>query len=160
MCFELPFEALGFGMNDKKIVFGVCPGGKDRVTRLLRMVKEGRIDPSPMTTHEFTFCEVEKAFEMMSNKTDDIVKPLIEGTVEADGLDLLDPEAVQTQGLVDHDVDVCFTNPGTSEMHFVAALDGEPRMQAVLGLFEGVVTGAADGYARMSGRPEIGRAHV
>ena len=74
---ELPFEALGFGMNDKKIVFGVCPGGKDRVTRLLRMVKEGRIDPSPMTTHEFTFGEVEKAFEMMSNKTDDIVKPLI-----------------------------------------------------------------------------------
>ena len=49
--------------------------------------------------------------------------------------------------LVDNDVDVCFTNPGTSEMHFVAALDGEPRMRAVLGLFEGVVTGAADGYA-------------
>ena len=55
--------------------------------------------------------------------------------------------------LVDNDVDVCFTNPGTSEMHFVAALDGEPRMRAILGLFEGVVTGAADGYARMSGRP-------
>jgi acetolactate synthase-1/2/3 large subunit len=55
--------------------------------------------------------------------------------------------------LVDNDVDVCFTNPGTSEMHFVAAVDGEPRMRTVLGLFEGVVTGAADGYARMTGRP-------
>ena len=55
--------------------------------------------------------------------------------------------------LVENDVDVCFTNPGTSEMHFVAAVDGEPRMRTVLGLFEGVVTGAADGYARMSGRP-------
>jgi acetolactate synthase I/II/III large subunit len=62
--------------------------------------------------------------------------------------------------LVDHDVDVCFTNPGTSEMHFVAALDGEPRMQAVLGLFEGVVTGAADGYARMSGKPAATLLHL
>src|SRR4051812_47325117 len=57
------------------------------------------------------------------------------------------------RSLVENDVDVCFTNPGTSEMHFVAAVDGEPRMRTVLGLFEGVVTGAADGYARMSGRP-------
>src|ERR1700712_1170595 len=62
--------------------------------------------------------------------------------------------------LVDNDVDVCFTNPGTSEMHFVAALDGEPRMRAILGLFEGVVTGAADGYARMSGRPAATLLHL
>ncbi len=62
--------------------------------------------------------------------------------------------------LVDHEVDVCFTNPGTSEMHFVAALDGEPRMRAVLGLFEGVVTGAADGYARMTGRPAATLLHL
>jgi acetolactate synthase-1/2/3 large subunit len=50
-------------------------------------------------------------------------------------------------------VDTCFANPGTSEMHFVAALDHVPGMRCVLGLFEGVVTGAADGYARMAGRP-------
>ncbi len=50
-------------------------------------------------------------------------------------------------------VDTCFANPGTSEMHFVAALDRIPGMRSVLGLFEGVVTGAADGYARMTGRP-------
>ena len=50
-------------------------------------------------------------------------------------------------------VDVCFTNPGTSEMHFVAALDRVPGMKCVLGLFEGVVTGAADGYYRMSDKP-------
>ncbi|MBV8612911.1 MAG: acetolactate synthase large subunit [Acetobacteraceae bacterium] len=50
-------------------------------------------------------------------------------------------------------VDTCFSNPGTSEMHFVAALDRIPGMRCVLGLFEGVVTGAADGYARMAGRP-------
>lgn len=50
-------------------------------------------------------------------------------------------------------VDTCFSNPGTSEMHFVAALDRVPGMRCVLGLFEGVVTGAADGYARMAGKP-------
>lgn len=62
--------------------------------------------------------------------------------------------------LVDNQVEVCFTNPGTSEMHFVAALDGEPRMRAILGLFEGVVTGAADGYARMTGRPAATLLHL
>jgi acetolactate synthase-1/2/3 large subunit len=50
-------------------------------------------------------------------------------------------------------VTTCFSNPGTSEMHFVAALDRIPGMHCVLGLFEGVVTGAADGYARMAGQP-------
>src|SRR6202020_2575331 len=45
-------------------------------------------------------------------------------------------------------VDTCFCNPGTSEMHFVAALDRIAGMHCVLGLFEGVVTGAADGWAR------------
>lgn len=50
-------------------------------------------------------------------------------------------------------VDVCFANPGTSEMHFVAALDRKPEMHCVLGLSEGVVTGMADGYARMADRP-------
>ncbi|WP_186420372.1 acetolactate synthase large subunit [Bosea sp. CS1GBMeth4] len=55
--------------------------------------------------------------------------------------------------LLVNDVDVCFANPGTSEMHFVAALDRKPQMRCVLGLFEGVVTGAADGYARMADKP-------
>ena len=50
-------------------------------------------------------------------------------------------------------VDTCFSNPGTSEMHFVAALDRIEGMRCVLGLFEGVVTGAADGYARVTGKP-------
>ncbi|HLM89824.1 MAG TPA: thiamine pyrophosphate-binding protein, partial [Streptosporangiaceae bacterium] len=55
--------------------------------------------------------------------------------------------------LVGAGVDVCFMNPGTSEMHFVHALDSVPAMRAVLALFEGVATGAADGYARIAGRP-------
>lgn len=62
--------------------------------------------------------------------------------------------------LVEAGVDVCFANPGTSEMHFVAALDDVPDMRAVLTLFEGVATGAADGYARMAGRPAATLLHL
>jgi len=57
-------------------------------------------------------------------------------------------------------VDVCFANPGTSEMHFVAALDASPGMRAVLCLFEGVATGAADGYARIAGKPAATLLHL
>ncbi|MGH3273767.1 MAG: thiamine pyrophosphate-binding protein, partial [Streptosporangiaceae bacterium] len=55
--------------------------------------------------------------------------------------------------LVGAGVDVCFTNPGTSEMHLVQAMDSVPAMRGVLALFEGVATGAADGYARIANRP-------
>jgi acetolactate synthase-1/2/3 large subunit len=55
--------------------------------------------------------------------------------------------------LIKSGVETCFTNPGTSEMHFVAALDRIPGIRCVLGLFEGVVTGAADGYARIARKP-------
>ena len=64
------------------------------------------------------------------------------------------------QTLVGCGVEVCFTNPGTSEMHFVAALDKQDGMRSVLGLFEGVVTGAADGYARMVGKPACTLLHL
>src|SRR3979409_1484826 len=62
--------------------------------------------------------------------------------------------------LVDAGVEVCFSNPGTSEMHFVAALDTVPEMRGVLGLFEGVVTGAADGYARIADKPAATLLHL
>ncbi|TCK27512.1 acetolactate synthase large subunit [Pseudonocardia endophytica] len=63
-------------------------------------------------------------------------------------------------GLVGAGVDVCFMNPGTSEMHFVQALDAVPDMRGVLALFEGVATGAADGYARITGRPAAVLLHL
>lgn len=62
--------------------------------------------------------------------------------------------------LVATGVDTCFTNPGTSEIHIVAALDRIPEMRCVLGLFEGVVTGAADGYARMTRKPACTLLHL
>lgn len=57
-------------------------------------------------------------------------------------------------------VDVCFANPGTSEMQLVAAIDGQYGMRAILGLFEGVVTGAADGYGRMADKPAVTLLHL
>ncbi|MBE2277319.1 MAG: acetolactate synthase large subunit [Rhodobacteraceae bacterium] len=63
-------------------------------------------------------------------------------------------------GLIGQGVTVCFANPGTSEMHFVGALDSRPQMRCVLGLAEGVVTGAADGYARMADRPAVTLLHL
>jgi acetolactate synthase-1/2/3 large subunit len=62
--------------------------------------------------------------------------------------------------LVGAGVDACFMNPGTSEMHFVHSLDAVPRMRGILCLFEGVATGAADGYARIAGRPAAVLLHL
>ena len=62
--------------------------------------------------------------------------------------------------LLANGVEVCFTNPGTSEMHFVAALDHIPGMRSVLALQEGVATGAADGYYRMAGKPASTLLHL
>ncbi len=64
------------------------------------------------------------------------------------------------QTLVDAGLDVCFANPGTTEMPMVRALDDRPGMRAVLCLFEGVATGAADGYARMTGKPGVTLLHL
>src|SRR5882724_2428736 len=64
------------------------------------------------------------------------------------------------QTLIDSGVEVCFGNPGTSEMHLVAALDRYPQLRGVLCLFEGVATSAADGYGRMTGRPASTLLHL
>ena len=62
--------------------------------------------------------------------------------------------------LLAHGVDTCFANPGTSEMHLVQAIDATPEARAVLCLFEGVCTGAADGYGRMKGLPASTLLHL
>ena len=62
--------------------------------------------------------------------------------------------------LVANEVTACFANPGTSEMQFVAALDGVPAMRPVLCQFEGVATGAADGYGRIAGTPACTLLHL
>lgn len=67
----------GVGMSDKTIRTGLCPGGAERMKRLMRLLMTGRVDPTPMTTHRFGFNQVEKAFKMMQTKEDGILKPLI-----------------------------------------------------------------------------------
>jgi threonine dehydrogenase-like Zn-dependent dehydrogenase len=74
---QLPLDAFGLGMNDKAIHTGLCPGGNERMTRILRLMLSGRVDPTPMTTHTFAFDDIERAFEMMITKEDGIIKPLI-----------------------------------------------------------------------------------
>lgn len=64
------------------------------------------------------------------------------------------------QTLVDSGVDTCFANPGTTETHLVGAIDRTERMRPILGLFEGVCTGAADGYARLAGKPAATLLHL
>ena len=68
----------GVGMSDQTIRTGLCPGGRERMGRLLRLLERGRIDPTPLTTHRFRFDEIERAFGMMASKSDGIIKPLIE----------------------------------------------------------------------------------
>ena len=62
--------------------------------------------------------------------------------------------------LINNGVEVCFSNPGTSEMHMVAAIGKSQRMRSILSLFEGVCSGAADGYARMAGKPALTLLHL
>jgi threonine dehydrogenase-like Zn-dependent dehydrogenase len=74
---QIPREAWGVGMSDKTIRTGLCPGGKERMGRLLRLLETGRVDPTPLTTHTFKFADLERAFHMMETKEDGIIKPLI-----------------------------------------------------------------------------------
>jgi threonine dehydrogenase-like Zn-dependent dehydrogenase len=77
---EIPREEWGMGMAEKDIVTGLCPGGRLRLTRLLRLIETGRVDPTLMTTHTFAFDEIEDAFRLMETKEDGIIKPLIDFT--------------------------------------------------------------------------------
>jgi isopropanol dehydrogenase (NADP+) len=73
----IPLQPFGMGMSDKSIHTALCPGGSERLGRLLRLIEQGRIDPTPMTTHEFPFPQVGQAFDLMTRKADGIIKPLI-----------------------------------------------------------------------------------
>ena len=77
MTLSIPLPEFGYGMSDKSIRTLLCPGGRERMVRLLRLIETGKVDPTPMTTHRFPFSEVEQAFEMMTTKEDNIIKPLI-----------------------------------------------------------------------------------
>jgi threonine dehydrogenase-like Zn-dependent dehydrogenase len=74
---RIPRAERGVGMADKTIATGLCPGGRLRMQRLLRVLEARRVDPTLMTSHTFTFDNMERAFELSDQKLDDVVKPLI-----------------------------------------------------------------------------------
>jgi threonine dehydrogenase-like Zn-dependent dehydrogenase len=74
---HLPRVDWGVGMAEKTIATGLCPGGRLRMERLLRLLERNRVDPTLMTTHRFAFAELERAFEIMDQKLDGVLKPLI-----------------------------------------------------------------------------------
>lgn len=74
---NIPRLEWGVGMSDKVIRTGLCPGGKVRMKRLLRLLQNDRVDPTPMTTHRFEFDELAEAYRLMETKEDEIIKPLI-----------------------------------------------------------------------------------
>jgi len=73
----IPRVDWGVGMADKTIRTGLCPGGGERMSRLLRFLERGRLEPAVLTTHRFPFSKIEAAFQMMASKADGIIKPLI-----------------------------------------------------------------------------------
>jgi threonine dehydrogenase-like Zn-dependent dehydrogenase len=74
---HLPRVAWGVGMAEKTITTGLCPGGRLRMERLLRLLEMQRVDPTLMTTHTFRFGELDRAFAIMDQKRDGVLKPLI-----------------------------------------------------------------------------------
>ena len=74
---SIPRIAWGVGMADKTIRTGLCPGGRLRMERLLRLLQQGLVDPTKLTTHTFKFDDMVRAFEIMDGKLDGVLKPLI-----------------------------------------------------------------------------------
>lgn len=74
----IPRVEWGLGMAEKDIVTALCPGGRLRLRRLLRLLKRGKVDPTRMTTHEFKFDSVDDAFHLMDTKKDGVIKPLVD----------------------------------------------------------------------------------
>jgi len=74
---HVPREEWGVGMSEISIVNDLCPGGRLRIRRLLRMLDKGLVDPTKMTTHEFDFENIEEAFRIMDEKEDNVIKPLV-----------------------------------------------------------------------------------
>ena len=74
---QIPRLEWGVGMAEKTIKTLLCPGGSERMARMLRLIETGRVDPTKMSTHHFNFDELDKAFWMMDSKEDNIIKPVI-----------------------------------------------------------------------------------
>jgi len=73
----IPIISFGMGMNAKTIRGLLAPGGREHLTRMLRLLQSGRVNPTPLTSHRFDFSEAERAFQLMVRKGEEIIKPMI-----------------------------------------------------------------------------------
>ena len=74
---QIPYDAFAAGLGDNRIVTTLCPGGKERMGRLIRMVQTGRFDPTPLITHHFSLAEIGEAYRIFSNRLDGVLKVVI-----------------------------------------------------------------------------------
>jgi threonine dehydrogenase-like Zn-dependent dehydrogenase len=75
---EVPVEPYVYGIGDKQILSTLCPGGKERMRKLMELVRRGRLDLTPMITHRFGLGEIEEAYELFANQRDGVVKVAID----------------------------------------------------------------------------------
>jgi threonine dehydrogenase-like Zn-dependent dehydrogenase len=74
---RIPLDAFTAGLGDNKIVTTLCPGGKERMRRLMATIASGRLDTRPLVTHRFTLDQIEAAYELFSNQRDGVLKVAI-----------------------------------------------------------------------------------
>jgi len=74
---QVPYEAFAAGLGDHTIVTTLCPGGKERMERLMAMVQSGRFDPLPLITHRFALDDVVEAYDLFSSRRDGVLKVAI-----------------------------------------------------------------------------------
>jgi threonine dehydrogenase-like Zn-dependent dehydrogenase len=76
-----PYEAFYAGLADQKIVTTLCPGGKERMRRLMAMIAHGRVDLSPLLTHHFELDDIDAAFDLFSSQRDGVLKVALHPTM-------------------------------------------------------------------------------
>jgi len=74
---KIPLDAFGAGLGDNRIITSLCPGGKERMRRLMNVIAGGRIDLGPLVTHRFTLDQIEEAYDLFSNQRDGVLKVAI-----------------------------------------------------------------------------------
>jgi threonine dehydrogenase-like Zn-dependent dehydrogenase len=74
---RIPLDAFAAGLGDNKIVTTLCPGGKERMRRLVEVVASGRVDLKPLVTHRFTLDQIEKAYDLFAHQRDGVLKVAI-----------------------------------------------------------------------------------
>jgi alcohol dehydrogenase len=74
---QLPYDAIAAGLGDQRIVTTLCPGGKERMRRLLSLVQSGRFDPTPLITHHYSLNDIAQGYQLFGDRSDGVLKVAI-----------------------------------------------------------------------------------